>query len=159
MKNSHSVDQDWTLWWWLIHARDAVNLVRQKELDRYNISARKSAVLFAIHFLGDEATPTSIAQLLLRKPNTISEFLDRMEKAELVKRVKKSNHKNKVHVELTEKGQLVFQQSTERESVKKIFSVLSHEDCEQLKSYLQAIRDKALNEAEEMIHPPFPPVK
>ncbi len=80
MRNSQSVEQDWMLWWWLIHAKDAVNMVRQKELDRYNISARKSAVLFAIHFLGDEATPASIAQLLLRKPNTISEFLDRMEK-------------------------------------------------------------------------------
>lgn len=160
MRNCSTFNQDWILWWWLLHAKDAIHMVRQRELDKHNISARQSAVLFAIHFLGDTATRTTIAQLLLRKPHTISEFLCRMEKAGLVKRIRKSNNKNRLSVELTEKGQKAYKlTTTERESFGRIFSVLSREKREQLKSCLQLIRDKALQESEGMNHPPFPPPK
>jgi DNA-binding MarR family transcriptional regulator len=73
-------------WIWLSRTRDAVFSARRKELHRYAISARQASVMFVIQALGDKATPGEISRWLLREPNSVSEFLKRMEKDGLIKR-------------------------------------------------------------------------
>jgi len=68
----------------LAQARGAMLKARRKELTRYHISPRQSAVLFYIRAIGDKATPAEISRGLFRESNSISEILGRMEKQGLL---------------------------------------------------------------------------
>ena len=136
MEESYS-DRDYELWVLLAHTREAMFNSRKKELRKYNINPRESAVLHIVQTLGDRAIPTEIARWLLRKPHSISELLNRMEKRGLIKKTRDVNRRNVIIVSLTEKGQGVYHQSLKRKSMHKIMSSLSNEESQQLRVYLK----------------------
>ena len=144
MKNFSSTDRDYNLWVLLNRARDAVLKARQKELQRYNISASRAAAVFVIEAIGDKARPAEISRKLFREPHTISGLLSRMEKKGLVRRLKDLDKKNLIRVVLTKKGREAYHQSTKRESIHQIMSSLSEEQQQQLASSLQTLQDAAL---------------
>ncbi len=148
MKNSASPSPDpsYDLWKLLAHTRHAMSKARQKELRQYHIFGRRTAVLAAIGDLGDKATPGAIARWLFREPHSVSEFLSRMEKEGLVTKVRDFARKNQIRVVMTEKGHEVHLQSVKRESIHNIMSVLSEEEYQQLRLYLQKLWNKALEE-------------
>ena len=157
MKDFPSVDEDYKLWVLLSQAADTTLRARQKELDRYGISTAEAAVLFAVQAIGDRATPAEITRWLLREPHTVTELLNRMERGGLVTKAKDLERKNLVRVSITEKGRQAYKQSTKRKSIRKVMSVLSREERQQLGSYLERLRNKALGElTEERPRPPFP---
>jgi len=139
-----SVEGNYELAVLLAQAREAMLRARGKELTRYNISPRQSAVLFYIQAIGDKATPAELSRGLFRESHSISEILGRMEKQGLLRRNKDLSRKNMVRVELTEKGHKAYKRSAKRESIHKILSVLSSEERQQLELYLRRIRDRAL---------------
>lgn len=128
----------------MAQARDAVMKARRKELTRYHISPCQSAVLYYIQAIGEKAAPAEISRGIFRESHSISEILGRMEKQGLLRRVKDLSRKNMVRVELTEKGFEACNHSEKRASIDKIFSALSKEERQQLRSYLERLRDKAL---------------
>ena len=146
MKDSPPIDLDYNVWQWLTLTRHAILKVRQKELDRYNIHAMQVSVLFIIQAIGDKATPAQISRWLIVEPHSISELLTRIEKQGLVRKSKDLDRKNLVRVALTEKGRKAYNQSTKRESIHKIMSSLSEGELKQLRSYLQILRHRALEE-------------
>jgi MarR family transcriptional regulator for hemolysin len=157
MKDFSSADEDYNLWVLLSQAADATLRARQKELDQYGISAAQAAVLFVIQAIGERATPAEITRWLLREPHTVSELLSRMEKERLVNKAKDLERKNLVRVSITEKGRQAYRQSTKRKSIYKVMSSLSKEERQQLRSYLERLRNKALGElTAEHSKPPFP---
>jgi len=79
-----------------------------------------------------------------------------MEREGLVRKVKDLDRKNLVRVAITEKGHQVYRQSTKIESIRKVLSSLSKEEQQQLMSYLETLRDKALEELGVKSKPPFP---
>jgi DNA-binding MarR family transcriptional regulator len=157
MKDFPSVDEDYRLWVLLSQAADTALRARQKELDRYDISTAEASVLFAVQAIGERATPAEITRWLLREPHTVTEILNRMVKKGLVTKSKDLEKKNMVRVSITEKGRQVYEQSTKRKSIHKVISSLSREERQQLGSYLERLRNKALGElTEERPKPPFP---
>jgi DNA-binding MarR family transcriptional regulator len=157
MKDFQSVDEDYQLWVLLSQAADTTLRARQKELDRYGISTAEAAVLFVVQAIGERATPAEITRWLLREPHTVTELLNRMERGGLVTKTKDLERKNLVRVSITEKGRQAYQQSTKRKSIRKMMSVLSREERQQLGAYLERLRNKALGElTEERPRPPFP---
>lgn len=146
MINSPTIDRYYDLWALLAQTRDAIFKARQKELRRYGTSATQSAALFAIQAIGDKATPAEISRWLFREPHSVSGLLSRMEKEGLVRKTKDLDKKNLVRVELTEKGYGAYHRSMRQESIHKIMSSLSAEQCQQLTSCLQTLRDEALKE-------------
>ena len=145
MKNSSTADLN-SAWVMLHQTRDAIFKVREKELKKYGISTTKASVLFNIQAIGYKATPSEIARHLLRESHSVSTILSRMEKQGLVRKVNDLDRKNMVRVYLTEKGQQVYHKATKRESICKIMSCLSDEECRQLISLLKKLRNKALKE-------------
>ena len=141
---SLSVDGNYELAVLLTQARDAMMKARRKELTRYHISPRQSAVLFYIQAIGNKATPAEISRGLFRESHSISEILGRMEKQGLLRKIRDLRRKNMVRVELTEKGREACNHSEKRASIDKIFSTLSNEERQQLRFYLERLRDKAL---------------
>ena len=157
MKDLPSADEDYSLWALLGQAADATLRARQRELDRYGISAAQVAALFVIQAIGEKATPAEITRWLLRESHTVTELLSRMEREGLVTKTKDLERKNMVRVSITEKGRQAYQQSTKRKSIHKVMSSLSEEERQQLRSYLERLRNKALGElTAERAKPPFP---
>jgi DNA-binding MarR family transcriptional regulator len=138
-------DEYFTLWALIAQAKDALLAARQREYNRFHIKNERRAVLFAIQNNGGQSTPSEISRFLFRKINSVSEMLKRMEKQGLIKKHKIPG-KIGVIVKLTDKGYRVFNQSLNNEMDKKILSVLSKKEREQLRSYLFTIRKQALRE-------------
>ena len=151
-----NTDEAYDLWVLLAQARDALYKARQRELAKYNISPRQSAVLFIIQTIGDNATAAVIAKYLFRETHTTYELLLRMEKENLIKGTRNRNNKKRVSYKLTPKGLKAFGDSMKRESINEIISSLTGEDRAQLKSCLKKLRDRALSilATKEL---PFPP--
>ena len=152
-----NTDEDYNLWVLLAQARDALYKARQKELSKYDISPRQSAVLFIMQATGAQATATELAKYLFRETHSTYELLLRMEREKLIKGTKNRNNKKRVSYKLTQKGLKAFNHSQERESIREIISCLSIEEREQLKSSLKKLRDTALRlvAVREL---PFPPL-
>ncbi len=155
MKN-RTEDQDYELWVLLAQTREAMFKARQKELKRYNLSPRQSAVLFIIQEIGDRVIPAEISRWLSREAHSVAEIINRMEKGGLLRKVKNLDRKNLVGIELTEKGLKAYNQSMKRESIHKIVDALSDEERQQLRSMLKTLRNRALRAADKKLEVPFP---
>jgi len=150
-------DKAYNLWVLLHQTRDAIFRVRDKELAKYGISPAEAAALFVIQATGENVTPAEISRWMLREPHTVTGLLNRMEKKGLVSRSKDSERKNLVRIRLTENGKQAYNQSTERGSIDHAISALSGQEQQQLGSYLQKLRDRALEELKLEYVVPFPP--
>ncbi len=155
MSKFPSKDQDYELWWLILHLRRAMHKIRARELFQYGITPEQAAVLSVVQAIGDEAKPVEIARYLLREPHTISGILSRMQEEGLLRKVKDLDRKNLVRVVLTEKGRKAYKQSTKRESIHRVMSCLSEEDHQQLRVPLEKLCRKALEELGVGRKPPF----
>ena len=155
--NLYDADKDYALWWLIIHMRRAVYKARAKELFRYGIRPAEAAVLFIVQTIGYRATPAEISRWLIREPHSTSGLLLRMEKKGLLRAVKDLERKNLIRIELTEKGQEVYRQSTKRESIHRVMSSLTGAESRRLRKYLQKMRDKAIEGLWDTSKPPSPP--
>lgn len=146
MEKSILDDFDYELWRLLFTTRRTILKAFQKELNQYGISARHAGILLAVQAIGDKATPVQIARWLFRERSSVCEILDRMEKQGLVRKVRDLGRKNLVRVSLTEKGREASYYASKRESIHRVMCVLSEEERQQLRYYLQMLRDKGLEE-------------
>ncbi|MCK4721744.1 MAG: MarR family transcriptional regulator [Dehalococcoidia bacterium] len=157
MQGVSNVDEDYSLWVLLHQVRDVMFAAREEELRPYASSPMQAAALFIIQAIGSESTPAEIARWMLRRPNTISGLLDRMEQAGLIRRTRDLERKNMIRVTITEKGLQSYNDSMRLESIHRIMSCLSKEECQQLRSYLERLRSEALKPPAMSIRQvPFP---
>jgi DNA-binding MarR family transcriptional regulator len=103
-------------------------------------------MMFMIVTLGEKATPSELARRLFREPHSVSELVDRMEKAGLVRRVSDLAKRNLVRIELTDKGRDIYEQSLAEEPVHRIMDSLSDEEHAQLRAILGKLWDEAVKE-------------
>ncbi|MFC1945017.1 MarR family winged helix-turn-helix transcriptional regulator [Chloroflexota bacterium] len=133
--------------WDLIHrTRHALFTARTKELSQFGVLPRQVAALHIIKSINGPATPAEISRRMFRRPHSISGLLNRMEKEGLIRKAKDMSRKNMVRVTLTEKGEKLYDLSTKRELMHRVFSNLSDEQCKQLMSSLKIILNKAYEE-------------
>jgi DNA-binding MarR family transcriptional regulator len=148
MRSHFSKDQYFNTWWLLHQARDVVFRVRSRELSQYSITTEQAAVLFIVKVLNElrrKSTPGEISRWILREPNSVSKILTRMEKEGFINKINGlGKKKNEVHINLTGKGEQAYNRSLKRDSIREIMSCLTKEECHQLGSLLEKIRDKAL---------------
>lgn len=139
-------DLDYELWVLILHTRRSMRRLREKELFRYGITPERSGVLYAVHVIGERATPAEIARFLLREPHSISSLINRMEAEGLVKKVKDLDRKNMVRVVLTNKGHEAYKQTAKRDSIHEVMSTLSEEERKLLRALLGKLCRKTLKE-------------
>ena len=156
MESFLSKDQDYELWWLILHTRRAMYKARARELLQYGITPEEAGVLFITQAIGWRATPAEISRWLLREPHSTSGLLRRMEEKGLVKRVKDLERRNLIRVTITKKGHEAYNQSTKRGSIHRIISAISKEDCQKMKACLEKLWVKALKEIGTSYKPPFP---
>ena len=139
-------DVYFNLWVRLVRARDAIFAAREKELRKCGVTQREAAILYYIDKIGTAATPAEIARHTFRKPNTISNILDRMAVKGLVKLTKDLDRKNLVRVTHTKKGRESLACSLDRQSFPRIMGVLNAEDREILGGLLEKLFRQAIKE-------------
>jgi len=141
MENISREDECYSAWLLLGKVRRIMLRVREQELRQWGVTPEQAGVLHIIHYAGEKITPSEISRLTLREPHTVSALISRMEKSGLVKKVKDMDRKNLVRVTLTEKGRQAYLESAKRQSLHRIMSCLSKEECEQLRLCLEKLRD------------------
>lgn len=157
MEDARYKSPEFELWFMLHQTAHLMKRARNKELNRYNTSIVQSGLLFAIHFLGNRATPAELARWLAREPHTVLVALSGMEKKGLIRRTKDLDRKNMVRVSITDKGRQVSEQTTKRESIAHILSCLSEGDRRQLWALLGNLRQRATFYLGMEQQPPVPP--
>jgi len=111
-------------------------LLRQRELNEYNIPTRQLYMLQAIRDLGSKTTISEIAKTVEREVESISRQMVSMEKDGLITRTRVSPKSRLLKIELTEKGSQLAKISGKSKAMDKIISVLNTEEQQKLYSLL-----------------------
>ena len=138
-------DEFFSLWVLIAQTKDALLAAREREYYQYHVKNERRAVIFSIIALGGQATAVEIARFLFRKLNSVSEMLKRMEEQGLIEKVKSSG-RSKAMIKLTEKGYETYEQSLKNTTDKRVLSILSKKQRENLAAYLLKIRNEAARE-------------
>ena len=157
MKRIGSVEEMHATWQLLRRTARVMGKARQKELDEYDISGDATAVMFTIVQLGEEAIPAEIARRLLLEPHSVSQLVTRLQKDGLARRVRDLDVKNRVRIELTKQGKELFRKAMIRRSVRKMMSVLTDQEREQLWNSLAKLREAALKQIGMKQRSSYPP--
>ena len=145
MDISQNGEKEYDTWILLSRVYHMIAKLRRLELAKYNIQPVQAYILFILHALGGETSPTELARYAYEHKSAISDILIRMEKQGLITKTKKIIGNGRVKVKLTEKGEEALRLSLEREFLRKVMSGLTPEKTEQLETCLELIRDNAMN--------------
>jgi DNA-binding MarR family transcriptional regulator len=143
MEISQNGEKEYDIWVLLSIVYHMIAKLRRLELSKHNVLPVQAYILFILHALGDEASPTEISRYAYEHKSAISDILIRMEKQGLVTKTKKIIGKGRVTVKLTDKGREALHLSSERAFLQKVMSGITPETIEQLESCLELIRDNA----------------
>ncbi len=118
------------LWYASHRTRALLKMCEEQIYGEYNLTMEQYAVLAAIKYIGSTARPTDIARWLGRSTNAVSMIVDRMVKADLLRRVRDRSDRRVVNVSITSKAENALKPATRAgwEFIQKITSPLSNED-------------------------------
>lgn len=140
MQNSKYTD----IWVTLIHTKDAISKVRQKELEPCGITVEQSGILALLCSRKESPTPAEISRWMFRKRSSVTIILNRMVAKGLVTKTTDPAKRNRVRILLTEKGKKVAEQvKLKGACIVRIMSNLTDEQCDQLHSYLKILLEEA----------------
>ncbi len=146
--------------WMLLHSTMRVlSKNRQKELNKFGITARITAVLGTVLRLGDKSTLENISQQAILERHSMSSQLIRMEKEGLVKREKDPKKKNMMSIGITEKGYELYMNAVETGVIDRILSVLTEEERHSLWIIIAKLRKQGMIELEKDYLNLYPPAE
>jgi DNA-binding MarR family transcriptional regulator len=129
------------LWLLLRRAGDALNLCLDLMYSKYGITNEQSGVLAALKSRGP-LKPSDLASILERSPNSMSMLVDRMVKANLVKRTRDRKDRRLVFVTMTDKGRQAIDPAVPEgwQLIHKVLSPLSYDQQRSLADMLETVR-------------------
>ena len=129
------------LWLLLPRVGDELALCQDLLFSKYGLTTEQWRVLMAIKARGP-LRPVDIASLLERGPNTISQLVDRMVKAGLVRRTRDKKDRRAVFVSMTDKGKEAIEPAFPAgwELFHKLLSPLSYDDQCALADMLETLK-------------------
>jgi DNA-binding MarR family transcriptional regulator len=142
MENQDLLDLNFKIWILIGDLHHKMVLVRQKELDEYNVSTRQLRILRLIESLGPEARLSKIAKTVQRKIDVISRQAVMMEKDGLIKRIRDKPKSRLLRLELTEKGQELLNNIHRSKGMNEVLSVLTEKERQGVYSALNRVMTK-----------------
>jgi len=143
-------DKFYELWTLLHYVETGIQKARDSEVRTLGISTIQAAILTVLNSYNEPAPIAEIARWLFREPHTVSEAVSRMKKQGLVKRVKVKRGRGTSGVVLAKKGEETFSQLSEihrgEHVVKRVMSVLSDKESEQVRICLKKLLSRTLDE-------------
>ncbi len=129
--------------------------VAEKELRALDLTMSQAAVLFWVKTSETPLTPTDLSRLLFRRPHSVYDLLDRMEKQGLVTRTRDPKRKNVTRVILTSEGQLAFGRQKRVRAIAGILAELSPQETGMMLAALGKLRKRAIEELTSGVLPPY----
>ncbi len=134
---------------------NAILRARKKELEPSGVSMRQTMALWGLKIMERPTTVAEMSQIIDRDHQTTSQLLKRMEKEGLLERRKGSHKGSPITAVLTPKGEDAFRRTFEiYEVIDEIMSCLSTGERDNLRAYLERLREKAI--AKGALYPPLP---
>jgi len=121
-----------------------ISKARDMELRTYSLSFIQGKVLLSLKILDNEPTIGELSQWLFREHCSISGITDRMVKKQLLKKYQDPVKGNLTRIALTASGEKAYESIVKRQSLLNIFSVLTREECQELREILKITLDRAL---------------
>jgi len=131
------VMDDYSIWGKITEVYDLICRARSVELRKLGLTAEKSKILRVLMVENGTSTINEISNLTLKRHNTISLIIKRMEKDGLVKR-EKVDSSNRYKITITKKGIRLFE-TMPLNSIDLIFAALSSDEKETLLSLLDKL--------------------
>jgi DNA-binding MarR family transcriptional regulator len=144
---------------WLVSQVTAIlRQIMQQELKNSPISVDGLWFLAIIMMLGDSATPSQLAQWMVRKPNTISAMTTRLQEKGFVEkqRTKGTNNRACLRIVLTEKGKQALKMIMGTTLIPGVYSEFTLQEKRQFRSLLFKARGAASRRIKDYMEPPFP---
>lgn len=112
------------------------------------LTLQQYRLLMVVKCAKSPVTPTDIARWLDRNTNSISLLIDRMERLDLVTRVRDLKDRRAQRLIMTPKGEKLYKQATEQglELMEKMKDCCTEEEFQTLTSLLSKLRTNALKE-------------
>ena len=129
--------------------------VAEKELRALDLTTSQAAVLFWVKTSDAPLTPTDLSRLLFRRPHSVYDLIDRMEKQGLVRRTRDPKRKNVTRVVLTSEGEQAFERQKRVRAIAGILEGLSPLEIEYVLAALEKLRKKAIEELRNGVAPPY----
>ena len=148
-----TLSEEYEIWVLLAQVSDGMLRARDNELRPFGLSSIQVGVLHSIKAAGSSLTGIELSRHLARRPATVYQLLDRMEKRELINCIRNTDGKREVRVELTEKGEEAYR-SHARQVIPRILGSLSTKERDNFKATLTKLRTKVFEELAEQ--PMFP---
>ena len=145
MKDIPFMDESYSLWLLLSQTRAALFKARHKRVGKY-IHFNQAAALVAVWSYNGKATPATLSRRLFLEPHTVSELIIRMEKKGLIKKKRDVKRENVIRISITKKGRDFCLKAVQPQFIKNIVFALSEEQRTQLRTCLQILYEKALEE-------------
>jgi len=114
--------------------------VIQNELKPLGLSPVQLGVMYAVKTSKEPPIGNEIARRLLRRPQSVHQLLDRMENQGLIRRIRSTEGKREVPVELTEKGEEAFREAGKKHVIPEILGRLSPDERMQSRAILEKLR-------------------
>lgn len=119
----------------------SMTLIKQQELNKFQIAPRQLYVLHIIHELGEKATVPEVARTVDREINVIGKMVVNLERDGLIERIKNNPKSNLLHLKLTKRGVKMIKVSITSKSIDDILLTIPNEEYKQMDMTLTKILD------------------
>ncbi len=124
----------------LLHStNETIQRAVKLELAQYNISQSQVKVLHMLVKSVEMLTLNQLAESSVKELNSVTTLVDRMQKNELVEKVRIPGE-NKTYVIVTDKGRELYNNTITEHAIVLIFDVLTEKEKEQLTGLLEKLR-------------------
>jgi len=151
--SGEKLPSDYSVWGLFADTMELISRARTMELTRYGLTREQSHILRILYEAKEPLTINEIISHVMRKHNSVSAIIKRMERNELVKRVKASEDRQ-YRISMTPKGRKLFENMPVN-SINMAFSTLSDNNKKSLISSLCQLNDKVRNMLGMDYIPPF----
>ena len=136
MAGSGEVIDNYRIWVMLQRTHYVMHQLREKELREKGITMPQVVALAMVKNSAKPVTPAVIARRTYRQPHTVSSLLNRMETNGLIKKVKDLDRKNMVRIEITDKGNAIYEDLRHVKYLSRVIDGLSPQKREDIKDCL-----------------------
>ena len=142
--SSNRYEQLYETYIFLLKTVSIIRRLRHFELYQLGFKSGFTGIAHYIVKYGNGMTVSQLASIGSLAPHTVTEIINRMEKAGLVKKKKDSIDKRVVRIELTELGKNTYLGGTShRKVINDVIGALTPEELKQFQSYLEHLSNKA----------------
>ncbi len=139
-RNRVALSEEYEFWILMTQVVEGLSKVNENELKPIGLSPVQLGVMYVVKTAKEPLIGSEIARRLVRKPQSVHQLLDRMEKQGMVRRIRNTDGKREVPIELTEKGEELFIEAGKIHVIPEILGQLSSKERKLVRTILEKLR-------------------